>query len=182
MVIAEARRTATYLSLFGYHVDAVIANRILPDAITDPWFAVWKATHAEHLEAIEDGFAPLPVLRADLAAEELVGPDHLRCFAATLYGERAADGVFHRGRPLEVERDGDDVVLRLCLPFAERDELEVGRGDGELLVRVGAHRRAVVLPDSLKRRPVGSATLDGDDLLVRFGPAPVRALSGEAAS
>lgn len=177
MVIAEARRTATYLSLFGYHVDAVIANRLLPDAITDPWFAAWKATHAEHLDTIERGFAPLPVLRAELAGEELVGTDHLRRFAATLYGERAADGVFHHGRPLDVERDGDDAVLRLRLPFADRDELEVGRGDGELLVRVGAHRRAVVLPDSLNRRPVNRAWLDGDDLLVRFGPASTRVTS-----
>ncbi len=38
MVIAEARRTYTYLSLFGYRVDAVVANRLIPDAVTDPWF------------------------------------------------------------------------------------------------------------------------------------------------
>ena len=31
MVIAEARRTYTYLGLFGYRVDAVIVNRILPE-------------------------------------------------------------------------------------------------------------------------------------------------------
>ncbi|HMC37591.1 MAG TPA: TRC40/GET3/ArsA family transport-energizing ATPase, partial [Actinomycetota bacterium] len=74
MVIAEARRTYTYLSLFGYRVDAVIANRLLPDAVTDPWFKAWKETHAEHMATIEDGFAPLPVLRAELAPEELVGP------------------------------------------------------------------------------------------------------------
>ena len=42
MVIAEARRTATYLSLFGYRVDAVVANRLLPDDVTDPWFKAWK--------------------------------------------------------------------------------------------------------------------------------------------
>src|SRR2546430_291159 len=42
MVIAEARRTYTYLSLFGYRVDAVIANRLLPDEVTDPWFDAWK--------------------------------------------------------------------------------------------------------------------------------------------
>src|SRR5947209_10856798 len=30
MVIAEARRTYTYLSLFGYRVDAVIVNRLIP--------------------------------------------------------------------------------------------------------------------------------------------------------
>ncbi len=32
MVIAEARRTYTYLSLFGYRVDAVVANRLLPQS------------------------------------------------------------------------------------------------------------------------------------------------------
>ena len=50
MVIAEARRTATYLALFGYGVDAVIANRLLPDSITDPWFAQWKELQAQHLD------------------------------------------------------------------------------------------------------------------------------------
>src|SRR5437868_2089877 len=80
MVIAEARRTYTYLSLFGYHVDAVIANRLLPDAITDPWFKAWKEAHAEHLSTIEAGFAPLPVMRAELAEHELVGVDRLRDF------------------------------------------------------------------------------------------------------
>ena len=75
MVIAEARRTYTYLSLFGYRVDCVIANRLLPDEVTDPWFDRWRELHAEHLAAIEEGFAPLPVLRADLAGDELVGLD-----------------------------------------------------------------------------------------------------------
>src|SRR3954464_5396802 len=84
MVIAEARRTYTYLSLFGYRVDAVVANRLLPDAISDPWFAQWKEAHAGHLASIEEGFAPLPVLRAELAPVELVGLDHLRTFADSL--------------------------------------------------------------------------------------------------
>ena len=37
MVIAEARRTYTYLGLFGYRVDAVIVNRVLPPDVTDPY-------------------------------------------------------------------------------------------------------------------------------------------------
>src|ERR671918_336652 len=56
MVVAEARRTFTYLSLFGYHVDAVIANRLLPEAISDPWFEAWKGTQREHLESITAAF------------------------------------------------------------------------------------------------------------------------------
>ena len=82
IVVAEARRTYTYLALFGYHVDAVIANRMLPDSIDDPWFETWKATQSAHLDVINDAFAPLPVLSAELAGHELVGRDQLSAFAA----------------------------------------------------------------------------------------------------
>jgi arsenite-transporting ATPase len=168
MVIAEARRTATYLSLFGYRVDAVVANRLLPEAVTDPWFKAWKEAHAEHLAAIEDGFAPLPVLRAELASEELVGIDRLRRFAEELYDDLDPTAVLHDGEPLRVEKRGSAHVLVVDLPFADRDELDVGRRDDELLVRVGPHRRAVVLPDSLRRLEVTGASMDGDRLEVRF--------------
>jgi arsenite-transporting ATPase len=168
MVIAEARRTATYLSLFGYRVDAVVANRLLPDAVADPWFKAWKEAHAEHLTAIEEGFAPVPVLRAELASEELVGVERLRGFADELYTEVDPAAVLYAGDPLRVEQRGSARVLAVDLPFADRDELEVGRRDDELLVRVGPHRRAIVLPDSLRRRHVTGAALTGDRLEVSF--------------
>jgi arsenite-transporting ATPase len=168
MVIAEARRTATYLALFGYHVDAVVANRLLPDAVSDPWFDAWKAAHAEHLGAIEDGFAPLPVLKAELAPEELIGLDRLRGFGEVLYGDADAEGVFHRGEPVRIKARGKTRVLSLDLPFADKDDLELARRDGELLVRVGPHRRAIVLPDSLRKREVGRAKMVADRLEISF--------------
>jgi arsenite/tail-anchored protein-transporting ATPase len=169
MVIAEARRTATYLGLFGYHVDAIVANRLLPDSVTDPWFKAWKAAHAEHLQEIEDGFAPLPVLRAELAPEELVGTGLLSDFAGTLYGEGDPSAVMHRDRTVRLDLRGERRVLALHLPFVDRDDLEVGRRGDELLVRVGPYRRPVALPDSLRRRPVEGATMADDWLEITFG-------------
>ncbi|MBA3281424.1 MAG: ArsA family ATPase [Acidimicrobiia bacterium] len=168
LVVAEARRTHTYLSLFGYRVDAVVANRLLPEAVTDPWFAEWRARHAEHLAAIEEGFAPLPILRAELASDELVGVDALRSFGETLYAGLDAAAVLHPGEPLHVVRSEAGYELVLELPFADKDDLELGRRDDELLIRVGGHRRALLLPDSLRRRPVGAASLRDGLLRVTF--------------
>ncbi|MCU1356270.1 MAG: Arsenical pump-driving ATPase [Acidimicrobiales bacterium] len=168
LVVAEARRTHTYLSLFGYRVDAVVANRLLPEAVTDPWFAAWRERHAEHLGSIEEGFAPLPILRAELAADELVGLDALRGFADGLYGDLDPAAVLHPGEPMEVTRKGTGYELTIELPFADKDELELGRRDDELLIRVGSHRRALLLPDSLRRRPVGAASLRDGRLRVTF--------------
>ena len=168
MVIAEARRTYTYLSLFGYGVDAVVANRLLPDSITDPWFTEWKALHLEHLATIEESFAPLPVLRAELAPGELVGIDKLRGFGDGLYGDLDAASVLHKGSPLRVRKRGEQAILELDLPFADKDDLELGQHDDELLIRVGPYRRSLLLPDSLRRRTVASATLRDGRLKVTF--------------
>lgn len=169
IVLAEARRTATYLALFGYRLDAVIANRLLPEGITDPWFKAWQDTHAGHLASIEDEFDPLPVLRAELANEELVGIARLSAFAEHLYAGVDPLAVLHDGELLVLHADGAQRVLEIPLPFIDRDELEVGRSDHDLLVRVGPHRRAICLPDSLRGRPVAGADLADDRLRVRFG-------------
>jgi arsenite-transporting ATPase len=174
MVIAEARRTFTYLSLFGYSVDGVIANRLLPDEVADPWFDRWKSLHAEHLRTIEDGFAPLPVLPALLAPVELVGIDRLREFGAGLYGESDPTARLCDVQPMQVTRSGDGYVLSIELPFAEKDEVELGRRDDELLIKVGPYRRAIVLPDSLRRRSVSDAVLRQGRLRVTFGGRPGR--------
>jgi arsenite/tail-anchored protein-transporting ATPase len=168
MVIAEARRTYTYLSLFGYRVDAVVANRLLPDAVEDPWFARWKALHLEHLHTIEEGFAPLPVLKVELAPSELVGMESLRVFGEQLYGELDPASRLHEGQPLKVTRRNGRTTLSLELPFAGKDELELGRRGDELLVKVGPYRRAVMLPDSLRNRAVADASLKQGKLRVVF--------------
>jgi arsenite-transporting ATPase len=168
IVIAEARRTYTYLSLFGYRVDAVVANRLLPDAIADPWFERWKELHVEHLKTIEDSFAPLPVLTVELAPEELVGVEALRHFAASVYGDLDPAGLLYEGQPLAITRDQGRTTLSLELPFAVHDELELGRRGDELLVKVGPYRRAITLPDSLRTRGVADASLAQGRLTVVF--------------
>jgi arsenite-transporting ATPase len=168
MVVAEARRTFTYLSLFGYHVDAVVANRLLPDAIADPWFAAWKDTQREHLASIAAAFADVPVLTAELAADELVGRERLARFGAALYGERSPADRWCTNEPLRVDADGDRLVLSVYLPNTSKADVELARSNGELFLTVGAHRRAVVLPESLRRRDVTAARMAGDRLEVEF--------------
>lgn len=171
LVVAEARRTYTYLSLFGYHVDAVIANRLLPAGLADPWFDGWKGIQAAHLETIESAFAPLPILTAELAAAELVGIERLGMLAGQLYGELDPSAVLCDLEPLRVDEVDGALVLSLHLPFTAKSDIELGRHRDELFLAVGPHRRAVVLPDALARREVVGARLDGDRLEVEFASA-----------
>ena len=168
MVVNEARRTYTYLGFFGYGVDGVVVNRVLPDTITDPYFARWQDIQETHLETIEDAFQEVSVMRLRLFDDEMVGLDRLRELAAELYGEADAIEGYEVAAPFTVTEDVDQVVLELSVPFVELDEVNVLRHGAELYVTVGAYRRSFVLPDSLRKRRVGRAKLEGGKLRVSF--------------
>jgi arsenite-transporting ATPase len=169
MVIAEARRTYTYLGLFGYAVDAAIVNRIIPEAVTDPYFKRWREVQSEHLDTVEQAFSDLRLLKLRLFDEEMVGVAKLRLLGEELYEDQDPTDRLADAAPFSMRDDGDEVVLAISLPFAERAEIDVVRHHDELIVTVGSYRRALVLPDSLKRRKVLGARLEEGVLDVRFG-------------
>ena len=172
VVLAEARRTLTSLSLYGYRVDGVVANRLFPTGGADPWRASWARAQARQLAEVDASFAPLPVRRAPYRATEPVGVAELAAFADDLYG--TADplaGTYH-GEPTTVERSGDGYVLALALPLADRGELDLGRRGDELVVTVGQHRRLLALPSGLRRCTVEGAELRDGRLRVSFRPDP----------
>jgi len=169
IVVAEARRTFTYLSLFGYHVDSVVVNRVLPADLDVPWFAQWKASQAAQLEEITGAFAPLPLLVAELASDEVVGWDSLLTFAKGLYGETDATDRLSDSEPFRVEGSGDALCLSLRLPDTTGADVQLSRADDELILTLGPLRRAIVLPDSLARRSVAGARFVDGRLVIEFG-------------
>lgn len=169
MVVAEARRTYTYLGLFGYAVDAAVVNRIIPEAVTDPYFKRWRELQGEHLATVEDAFSDLALLRLRLFDEEMVGVDRLRLVGDELYQGHDPTARLAVSTPFRMFEEGAEVVLALRLPLAERGEVDVVRHHDEVYVTVGPYRRSLLLPDSLRRREVIGARLTGGELWVRFG-------------
>jgi arsenite-transporting ATPase len=178
MVIAEARRTYTYLGLFGYRVDAIVVNRIIPDDVTDPYFGKWKDIQAEHLQTVRESFEPVPILTARLFDRELVGVPLLDEMATEVYGEADVTQVLFHDEPIRVRRRGSSYLLVLRLPFVSRDDMDVHRRGEELYVRVGSYKRNLILPATLQRLEVKGATFAGDQLEIAFGRPPERSVAG----
>src|SRR5438270_8690019 len=63
MVLRETQRAFVYFSLHGLTVDGVIANRVLPDEVTDAWFQEWRSSQARILDEIDAYCAPANVKR-----------------------------------------------------------------------------------------------------------------------
>lgn len=169
MVIDEARRTYTYLGLFGYGVDGVVVNRVLPASVEDPYFSRWIAIQQRHLETVDEAFREVPRLRLRLFDDEMVGLERLRMLSTELYGERHPVEGFTTHSPFEVVEAGGTVTLVVEVPFVEKEELDVFRHGSELYLQVGPYRRSFLLPDTLQRRSIDSARLENGRLTVAFG-------------
>ena len=174
MVIDEARRTYSYLGLFGYGVDGVVVNRVLPDLVEDPYFERWRAIQKGHLDSIDDAFAEVPRLRLRLFDDEMVGVDRLRVMASELYGDRDPIEDFEATSPFRVVETSDAVTMELDVPFFEKSDLDIYRHGHELYIQLGSYRRSFVLPDALHRRDVTGARLSEGTLQVSFSEKSTR--------
>jgi arsenite/tail-anchored protein-transporting ATPase len=174
MVIAEAKRTFTYLSLFGYRVDAIVTNRLLPPEVADPYFDKWKSVQRRHLTDIYESFSPTPVLEARLRPQEPTGPVALLDLAEEIYGDRDASEVLYADDPMTVTKTDAGYALNISLPFTARDEVDLSRKDDELIVRVGPYRRTIMLPRMLATKDVSSARMGGDRMEILFEKATQR--------
>jgi arsenite-transporting ATPase len=171
MVIAEARRTYTYLNLFGYSVDAVICNRLIPASVGDPYFEQWKKIQADHLQVINQSFSPIPILQVPLYEQEMVGLELLDRLGRELYGEDDPSRRLHDDEPMKITKRAGGYALSLRLPFADRDDLDLLRKGDDLYVRVGTYKRTFMLPSALTRLDIAGATFEDDRLVIRFARA-----------
>jgi arsenite-transporting ATPase len=168
MVIAEARRAFTYLNLYDYGVDAVVVNRLLPDEVSDPYFASWREAQEGHLQTISDSFSPIPILKARLFDREMYGLDALTALAEEVFEGVEPLGLLFRGATHEIVRNGDGYEVVLNLPLAEKRDLDLSKRGSELFVRVGPHKRNILLPDSMARLSATGASIDEGRLRVRL--------------
>jgi arsenite-transporting ATPase len=161
MVVDEARRTFTYLNLYGFLTDAVVVNRLFP-AEVDGYFGPWRERQLDTLEGVRDAFAPVPVLTAPFFAAEVVGGERLDELAGALFGDLDASAVLYATLAQELRVDEHSAVLRLDLPFAEKGDIALRKVGAEVIVRVDGHKRTVVLPPALESyRAAGASFVDG---------------------
>ena len=168
VVLAEARRCYTTLSLFGYRVDGVVANRVFPGVDGDDWRAGWVAAQAEVLEAVTESFPALPVWRSVYQPAEPVGVDELRGLAEDLYDGSDPVAAPRGSGPFRITRTRTGAVLHLALPHVRHDDVDLVRNGDELVVTVAPYRRLLTLPQGLARHRVAGARVEDGELQVRF--------------
>jgi arsenite/tail-anchored protein-transporting ATPase len=188
MVIKEGARAVTYLSLYGYPVDAVVVNRILPGIVSDgvgntqlvqpsddPYLRHLQEIQTRYLADIEREFHPLPILRSAWFDREMVGVDKLQMLATALFPETDPGQIFFVGQTQQILEEGNDYVLKLPLPHVELNKVKLTKRGDELFISIGNFKRELLLPAVLAQRNAGGAVFADGILQVRFPPGQAQA-------
>jgi arsenite-transporting ATPase len=167
MVVDEARRTFTYLNLYGFLTDAVVVNRLFP-AEVDGYFGPWRDRQLETLEDVRAAFAPVPVLCAPYFSEEVVGDAMLDRLGDAAFAGVDAGAVLHTRLTEELRVGEREAVLRLHLPLAAKGDIALRKIGPEVIVRVDGHKRTVLLPPALAGYRAAGASFEDGALELRF--------------
>jgi arsenite-transporting ATPase len=172
MVMREAERAISYLGLFNYPVDSVIINRILPPSSEDSeFYRERRAIQAKYIEMIENNFRPLPIWYAPYYSHEVVGFDALEKLAADCFGDNDPGDIFYRGIVQEIVDAGDgSYLLRLPIPFIDKDDVRLRKRGDELFITIGNFKREMILPAVLAKRRAGGGRLHDGFLEISFLP------------
>jgi arsenite-transporting ATPase len=171
MVIEEAKRAYTYLQLYGYGVDAVVVNRVLPETGAGEVMAEYVKAQKKYLGEIDHAFSPLPILKVPHGGREVFGLDLLRGIGRTLYGDRDPAALMYSGQTYRVREEGDEYVLELRLPFAHEGDVDARHAGDQLVIQLANQRRNYLLPKFLAYYTLGDARVRNGWLRARFAKA-----------
>lgn len=169
MVIKEAQRAYTYLGLYGYPIDLVVCNRLMPNDATDGYFAAFRESQQKYLDLARETFDPVPVKGVPFFNREVVGMEMLGRVADELFDLANPAAMFYNGKTFSVQKAGAEYILETSLPLAERKDLSLLEAGEELVITVGRYRRNLLLPRLLVGKPVIGAKLDDGRLRITFG-------------
>jgi len=146
MVINESKRAYTYLSLYGYNVDALIVNRIIDSDVTNSFFAKYIHSQKEYMSDIEESFSDLPIFKASHQGEEIFGLDKLKEFADTIYKDTKPEKVLHNESPYHLEETENGYTIRIKLPFLKKKHFSINKYGDELVLQIDNRRKNIFLP------------------------------------
>jgi arsenite-transporting ATPase len=168
MVIKESLRAHAYLSLYNVATDLVVANRIIPAEVTDPFFKRWKENQEQYRQEIHSDFMPLPVKEVPLYSEEMCGLAALERLKETLYKDEDPSQVYYKENTIKIVQENNQYSLELYLPGIAKNQIQLSKTGDELNVRIGNHRRNLVLPQALAALQPSGAKMEDDYLKIKF--------------
>ncbi|MFA9464225.1 MAG: ArsA family ATPase [Velocimicrobium sp.] len=168
IVISESKRNFTCLHLYNYNVDAIIINRIYPKKAMEGYFSKWMVMQEEGILEIEESFFEIPRFYLELQKNELCSLPVLEKVSKTIFGDVDPVDVLFKEEIFRVERDNMGTKMKILLPFANKEELNLNQNGTELILSVKNEQRRFQLPVELGNMQISGAKFEDGYLILSF--------------
>jgi len=146
MVIQEAKRAYTYLQLYGYNVDGVIVNRVLPEGEGGEFFQEYIKSQQDHLADLKESFQPLPIFQVPHQGKEVFGLELLERIGDSMYKEVDPTLIFHNENPFVISETEKAYEIKVKVPFIRENEFKLSKYGDELVIDIANRRKNIFLP------------------------------------
>lgn len=167
MAVEETKRNYMYMNLYNFNVDGIYINRILPKDIDNKFFDKWLEIQGRYVIQLEECFTGLPIWYIRWYDEELKGLDAV----GRICRDVLTEDVFasRMDGPREEFRENEQgYLLRVPIPYVEKDELDVYQSESDVVIKLGNFKRNIPLPDSIRIYEITSAKLEKEYLNMQF--------------
>lgn len=167
MAVEETKRNYMYMNLYNFNVDGIYINRILPKDIDNKFFDKWLEIQGRYVIQLEECFTGLPIWYIRWYDEELKGLDAV----GRICRDVLTEDVFasRMDGPREEFRENEQgYLLRVPIPYVEKDELDVYQSESDVVIKLGNFKRNIPLPDSIRTYEITSAKLEKEYLNMQF--------------
>lgn len=170
MVVEETKRNYMYLNLYGYQVDGIYINRILPDSLDNRFFGEWKEIQRKYRDELEAVFSQKPRYEIPWFETDLRGINGIDRMAEEALEVPDLFAV-HEGLAGEIfEKTNDGYEMMINIPFAEKGDLSLTTNGTDVILRLGNDKRNIPLPSILTNYNITSAKFEQEHLRICFSP------------
>jgi arsenite-transporting ATPase len=132
------------------------------------YFSKWITMQQIGLKEIEESFFDIPRFYLELQKEELRTLPILERIAAKLFEEIDITNVLFCQEAFQIDYEKDAIVIKVFLPFANKEELELSQNENELILGVKNEVRRFPLPKDVNNKEISGARFEEGYLNISF--------------
>ena len=146
MVVEETKRSYMYMNLYNFAVDGLYINRILPDDIENEFFNDWIRIQERYINELEEVFAGMPVYHIPWFDTDLNGTEGIARIDNEALAGKDIFAVHETLAGEEYRKTEEGYVLKVHLPFAAKDGVDLHESDKDVIIKIGNFKRNIPKP------------------------------------
>ena len=168
MVVEETKRNYMYMNLYNFQVDGIYINRILPKDMNNNFFDEWIDIQGKYRKELEEVFSNIPIYYIPWFDSDLNGLEGIDQIDQKVLKGKEIFKIHENLKSELYEKTEDGYLLKIYLPCAGKDDLNMHESDNDIIIKIGNYKRNIPKPDTLRNYEITAAKMKEEMLTITF--------------